>query len=445
MADSMSVAGEPASDPQDHQGEHGDLGVRPSEIAVGVSIGRVGEFFDFFVYGIASVLVFPTLFFPFASAYQGLCYAFVIFSLGFIARIPGALLFRVVQERHGRGTKLFGALLLLGTSTVCIAFLPGYMEIGAVSIALLAGLRFAQGMAVGGAWDGLPSLLAISAPAERKGWYAMISQIGAPLAFLVAAGLFAYLTSSIEADEFIDWGWRFAFFTAFAINVVTLFARLRMVVTPEFEQLFRARELTPSPLSSLLRSQGRDILLGALVPMGSYALFHLVTIFPLTWPVLGGGSFPLDNIFLLQIIGGFLCLATMLISGKVADRIGRVRTLWWATIIIALFCIPAPLMGNTEFGSLAFIPSGFAVLGFALAQAAGAVNSIFGRQDRYSGALITNELGWLLGAGFAPLIALVLAHSLGNAGVAYYVVFAAAVSIIALHFNLNRIETHERE
>jgi len=445
MSDSLTLTGKPTPDPQGHHGEHGDLALRPGEIAVGVIVGRIGEFFDFFVYGFASVLVFPTLFFPFATAYDGLFYSFAIFSLGFVARIPGALLFRLVQERHGRGTKLFGALLLLGTSTVGIAFLPGFQDIGAVSIALLGVLRFSQGMAVGGAWDGLPSLLAITAPREQKGWYAMISQIGAPLGFLVAAGLFAYLSASIEAREFIDWGWRFAFFTAFAINVVTLFARLRMVVTPQFEELFRARELNPSPLPDLLRSHGRDILLGALAPLGSYALFHLVTIFPLTWPVLGGERFTLENIFFLQITGGFLCLATMLVSGKVADRIGRARTLWWATIIIALFCIPAPLLGNTDFGSRAFIPSGFAVLGFALAQAAGAVNSCFDRQERYSGAMITNDLGWLLGAGFAPLIALVLAHSLGNAGVACYVIIAAAISILSLRLNLNRIESRERE
>jgi MFS family permease len=445
MSNSITLVGNPSGDPHDHHGEHGDLEVRPREIAVGVIIGRVGEFFDFFVYGIASALVFPRLFFPFVPAYEGLLYSFAIFSLGFIARVPGALLFRYVHDRHGRGAKLFGALLLLGSATVSIAFLPGYETLGGVSIALLAALRIAQGMAVGGAWDGLPSLLAISAPREHKGWYAMISQIGAPVGFLVAAGLFAYLSSSIKTDDFIDWGWRFAFFTAFAINVVTLFARLRMAVTPEFEALFEARELIPSPVAQLLGAKGRDILLGALAPLASYALFHIVTIFPLTWPELGGDRFTLEKIFMLQILGAFICLGTMLVSGLVADRIGRVRTLWWATIVIVLFCIPAPVLGNTDFGALAFIPAGFAVLGFALAQAAGAVNSCFDQQDRYSGALITNELGWLIGAGFAPLIALVIAHALGNAGVAIYVIIAAAASLLSLRLNLKRIEFHEQE
>jgi MFS family permease len=445
MANSVTIAGRPAAGSPSHHGEHGDLAVRPGEIAVGVIIGRLGEFFDFFVYGIASVLVFPALFFPFLSVYEGLFYSFFIFAFGFIARIPGAMLFRLVHELYGRSTKLFGALLLLGTSTVGIAFLPGFNDAGPVSIVLLVLLRFTQGMAVGGAWDGLPSLLAINAPRAHKGWYAMISQIGAPLGFLVAAGLFAYLTSSIANDEFIAWGWRFAFFTAFAINVVTLFARLRMSVTPEFEALFQARELIPSPIPELLRNKGRDILFGAMAPLGSYALFHLVTIFPLTWPAMGGERFTLGDIFFLQIVGAFICLGSMLISGKVADRIGRAKTLWWGTIIIALFCIPAPFLGNTDFGARAFIPVGFAVLGFALAQAAGAVNCCFDQRDRYSGALITNELSWLVGAAFAPLIALVLAHALGNAGVAVYLIVAALAAIYALRVNLNRIESYERE
>ncbi len=426
-----------------HHGEHGDLEVWPNEIAVGVIVGRVGEFFDFFVYGIASVLVFPALFFPFASPYEGLLYSFVIFSFGFFARLMGALIFRVVHDRYGRATKLTGALLLLGSATVCIAFLPGYAEVGATAIVLLAVLRIIQGIAVGGAWDGLPSLLATTAPADRKGWYAMISQIGAPLGFLVATGLFAYLYSGVNAKDFIDWGWRFAFFCAFAINVVTLFARLRMAVTPEFEELFHAKELTPSPLPELFENNAKDILLGAMAPLASYALFHLVTILPLSWAVLEPEKFSLGSIFFLQIMGGFVCIATMLISGRVADRIGRAKTLWWGGVLIAVFCLPAPILGDTVFGGQAFILGGFALLGFSQAQAAGAVNCCFDKAHRYSGALITHELGWLLGAAFAPLIALVLAEHLGNGGVALYLGTGAAATLYALHHNIKRIEANE--
>ncbi len=426
----------------DH-GEHGDGVVTPGEIAIGVIVGRVGEFFDFFVYGIASVLVFPALFFPFASTYDGLFYSFLIFSLGFVGRLGGALSFRIIHDRYGREVKLTMALLLLGTATVVIAFLPGYAEIGATAIWLLAALRIIQGFAVGGAWDGLPSLLAIRAPEGRKGWYAMVSQLGVPLGFLVATGLFAYLATSTNQADFIDWGWRFAFFCAFAINVVTLFARLRMSVAPEFEQLFHVSELTPSPLGELLQKRRKDILLAAMVPMGTYALFHLVTIFPLAWVILFPEKFSLTNLFFLQIVGAFLCLGTMLISGRIADRIGRARTMWYGAGAIALFCLPAPMFGNTLIGAQAFILAGFALLGFTQAQSAGAVNCCFDPEDRYSGALVTHELAWLMGAAFAPLIALVLGKIFGNGGPAFYLLTGALVSLYALRINLKRIEARE--
>lgn len=426
----------------DH-GEHGDGVVKPGEIAIGVIVGRVGEFFDFFVYGIASVLVFPALFFPFATQYDGLFYSFLIFALGFFGRFIGAFSFRVIHDRYGRAVKLTSALLLLGTATVVIAFLPGYAEIGATAIWLLATLRIIQGIAVGGAWDGLPSLLATTSPENQKGWYAMISQLGVPLGFLVATGLFAYLWSSTNQADFIDWGWRFAFFCAFAINVVTLFARLRMSVAPEFEQLFHAKELTPSPLKELFEKRSKDILLAAMVPLGTYALFHLVTIFPLAWVILYPEKFSLSNLFFLQIVGAFLCLTTMLISGKVADRIGRARTMWYGAGAIALFCLPAPMFGNTLLGAQAFILSGFALLGFTQAQSAGAVNCCFDPEDRYSGALITHELSWLMGAAFAPLVALVLGNVFGQGGPAFYLLAGSLASLYALRLNLKRIEARE--
>jgi len=419
--------------------------VTPNEIAVGVIIGRVGEFFDFFVYGIASVLVFPALFFPFATPLDGLIYSLIIFGFGFVARPIGAILFRLIHDRYSRTAKLTSALFLLGTATVTIAFLPGYEEIGVTAIFCLFGLRIAQGLAVGGAWDGLPSLLALTAPPERRGWYAMIAQIGAPIGFFVATGLFAYLVRHVPADEFIAWGWQFAFFTAFAINVVTLFARLRMSVAPEYEELFKAKELIPSPMAELARTQSMNILSGALTPLASYALFNVVTIFPLAWVVLSPDKFSLNNLLMLQMAGAVLCLLSMLISGKVADRIGRDKTLYWGAVMIALFTLPAPILGETKFGAYAFILIGFALLGFSLAQAAGAVNNSFDMKYRYSGALISHELGWLLGAGFAPIAALLLAVQFGNAGVALYLLSGAVVTLTVLKLNFKRVQASEQD
>src|SRR5579862_1845399 len=187
-----------------HDTQHSDHSrIAPGEIAIGVIIGRASEFFDFFVYGIASVLVFPSVFFPFAPALQATLYAFTIFAFAFIARPIGSIAFMAIQRRYGRETKLTLALFLLGISTAGIAFLPGYASLGQLSIVLLSIFRVGQGIALGGAWDGLPSLLALNAPPERRGWYAMMGQIGAPVGFTVASGLFAFLYSSLSSDDFL--------------------------------------------------------------------------------------------------------------------------------------------------------------------------------------------------------------------------------------------------
>jgi len=170
---------------------HTDEDVTPGEIAVGVVIGRASEYFDFFVFGIACVLVFPSLLFPFLSHLDGTLAAFAIFAIAFVARPFGTAISMAVQRRWGRGTKLTLALFVLGVCTVGMAFLPGYQSAGTAAIVALAVLRFGQGLALGGSWDGLPSLLAMAAPPERRGWYAMVGQLGAPLGFVLAASLFA--------------------------------------------------------------------------------------------------------------------------------------------------------------------------------------------------------------------------------------------------------------
>jgi len=238
--------------------------IAPGEIAVGVVIGRASEYFDFFVYAMASALVFPSIFFPLLDPLEGTLYSFAIFALAFIARPFGTVAFMAIQRRYSREAKLTLALFLLGSSTVCMAFLPTYAHLGTASIVLLSLLRIGQGIALGGSWDGLPSLLALSAPPNKRGWYAMLGQLGAPVGFIVAGGLFSYMLSSLSNDDFLDWGWRFPFYVAFAINVVALFARLRLVSTAEYSRLLDERELEPTDVVELVQSQGRNILIGAL-------------------------------------------------------------------------------------------------------------------------------------------------------------------------------------
>jgi MFS family permease len=418
----------------DH-GTPGHARIAPGEIAVGVIIGRASEYFDFFVYGIASVLVFPAVFFPFEERLEGTLYAFVIFSFAFIARPLGTAAFMAIQRRWGRGVKLTAALFLLGISTAGMAFLPGYASLGFVSIVLLSIFRFCQGLALGGSWDGLPSLLALNAPQNRRGWFAMLGQLGAPIGFILASGLFLFLHASLSADDFLEWGWRYPFYVAFAINVVALFARLRLVETTEYSQLLEERELQPTRLPELLRTQGHNLFIGAFAALASYALFHIITVFPLSWIALKATQ-DVNDVLVIQLVGGAVAIPSMIISGLVADRIGRRNTLGASAVLIGVFSGFAPLlMDGGPLGQDVFIVLGFALLGLSYGQAAGAVTANFSAQYRYTGAALTADFAWLIGAAFAPLVALGLSAHFGLAYVSVYLLSGAACTLAALRVN----------
>lgn len=420
------------SEMNDWQKSSGHSHVAPDEIAVGVIIGRASEYFDFFVYAIASVLVFPSQFFPFADMFEGTIYSFMIFSLAFIARPFGTAVFMKVQERWGRGGKLTAALFLMGTATVGIAFVPSYLSVGETAIYALAFLRLLQGFAVGGSWDGLPSLLALNAPPERRGWYAMLGQLGAPIGFIMAAGLFWYLHSGLWNIDFLDWGWRYPFYVAFAINVVALFARLRLVVTNEYTKLLEERELEPVGIGEMLRDQGYNIFLGAFAGLASYALFHIVTVFPLSWIRLQGSQ-PISNVLCIEIAGAVLGILGTIVSGLVADRIGRRLTLGLFAGLVALFSLLAPflLSGGPGMQDI-FILLGFVLLGLSYGQASGAVAANFSRRYRYTGSALTADFAWLVGAAFAPLIVLSLSWKFGLAYVTIYLLSGAMCTMLAL-------------
>jgi MFS family permease len=409
--------------------------IAPGEIAIGVIVGRTSEFFDFFVYAIASVLVFPALLFPFVDAVTGTLYSFALFSLAFVARPLGSAIFMWIDRNHGRGVKLTIALFLLGGSTMAMAFIPSYASAGTAGIWMLAALRIGQGMALGGAWDGLPSLLSLNAPQNRRGWYAMIPQLGAPLGLIVAAALFAFFLSTLSTADFLSWGWRYPFFVAFAINVVALFARLRLVATPEFQRLFESRELQPAPFWETVRLEWRTIALGSFAPLASFALFHLVTVFPLSWVVLNTGE-AAERFLVIEIIGAVFCVLAMLASGFIADRVGRRAVLGISAGLIAAYSGFAPqLLGAGGFGETVYMLAGFVLLGLAFGQSSGAVNASFSSERRYTGAATTANLSWLIGAGFAPLVALALAERFGLWSVGAYLLSGALCTLAALAIN----------
>jgi MFS family permease len=418
--------------------------VSPNDIALGVVIGRASEYFDFFVFGIASVLVFPKVFFPFADPLTGTLYSFGIFALAFITRPIGSILFMRIHARYGRGVKLTSALFLLGGSTAAVSFLPSYNSIGQVSIELLAFLRILQGLALGGAWDGLASLLALNAPRERRGWYAMIPQLGAPIGFMVSSALFSFFVVNLTPDDFLDWGWRFPFFCAFTINVVALFARLRLIATPEFTRLLDKGHLQPVGIVELARHHAVDVWIGAFVPLASFALFHLVTIFPIAWNTLHSDR-SAGDFLMVQFSGAIICAGAVAASGLIADQIGRRNILIITASLIAAFAfgsILAPLIfGENAIGQTIYVNIGFMLLGLSYGQTAGAVTSRLGTRYRYTGAALTSDLAWLFGAGFAPLVVLYLSNEYGLAVVGVYLLSGALATLLAL--SLDRSEMRQ--
>lgn len=406
--------------------------VSPSDIAVGVIIGRTSEFFDFFVFAIASVIVFPLRYFPFEEPLRATLWSFAIFALAFLARPIGTAIFTVIDRAYGKGVKLTIALLLLGTSTVAMGLVPSYETMGGAAILVLCILRIGQGVALGGAWDGLPALLAVTAPKTKRGFYTMVPQLGAPLGLIVASLLFAYLVSQLSQQDFLDWGWRYPFFVAFAINVVALFARLRIVVTPEYEQMFQARELEPSTLRDAISNDGMTILVGAFVPLATFALFHMVTVFPLSWVFLYTDE-SLTGFLLIESLAAVFGLVAIYFSGVLADRMGHRRYLFQGAVYIAGFSVAAPLLlSGEELGEAIYMILGFIILGLNFGQSSGAVGSLFERRRRYTGSAIVSDLAWLFGAGFAPMAALALSAWGGLAASGLYLLSGAVCTFLAL-------------
>ncbi len=412
-----------------------DHSLRPGDIAIGVIIGRTSEFFDFFVYALASVLVFPAFIFPFADPLTATLYSFALFALAFAARPIGTLIFIAIDRNYGRGVKLTIAMFLLGGSTMAIALLPGYDQIGALSGWLLALTRIGQGVALGGAWDGLPSLLALNAPSNRRGWYSMIPQLGAPLGLLIASALFTYFLLLLTPEDFLSWGWRYPFFVVLAVNVVALFARLRLVATPEFQRLFETRDLQPSPPFQTLFQEWRTIVLGSFAPLASFALFHLVTVFPLSWVKLHSEPKPI-RFLAIEMMATVVGVLAIMASGILADRVGRRAVLGVSAALIGAYSGFAPqLLNSGLIGEAIYMLGGFALLGLAFGQSSGVVNNTFAPQHRYTGAAIVANSAWFLGAGFAPLVALFLASRFGLWSVGLYLLSGVAGTLGALALN----------
>lgn len=405
------------------------VNLHPGQIVATVVMSRVSEYFGFFVFAISCALVFPNVFLPNYDAIVGTLFSFGIFSLAFIARPFAKLLFAPLEARVGRGAKITVAMFLLGGSSIFVAFIPGYADIGVIGVMLLSAARIGQGIGSGGVSEGLPIIMMMNAPENKKSWYAMVPQLGGPVGFFVAASIFYVLTNYLTPEEFIDWGWRFPFMVVLALQVVALFSRLRLIDTPEYKSAVEHLSLRGRPVIDVMKDDWRHVLLGTYLPLASFTLFHMVTVYPLGFVKLYTGLSVPDLLF-LQAMGAVLAFTTCILSGFLADRYGRLRFLIVVTFLVGLLSF---FIGTLQDNTSIFVLLGFGLLGLSFGQSGGVLPEQFKHESRFTGIGLSTDFGWLFGAAFAPLIAIGLTVWLGLEYAGYYLLSGAVATLIALY------------
>ena len=402
--------------------------LHPDEIVATVIMTRVSEYFGFFVFAIGCALVFPKVFFPNYDLIPATLISFGVFSLAFIARLFARLIFGPLENRVGRAARITVAMFVLGGSTIIVGFIPGYADIGIVAPILLCVARIGQGLGSGGISEGLPIIMMMNAPDNKKSWYSMVPQLGGPIGFLIAASIYYVLTNYLTPEEFIDWGWRFPFMVVLSLQVVALFTQLRLIDTPEYKNAVSHHYLHNTPAREVLHDHWTQVIVGTYLPLASYVLFHMVAIFPLGYIKLFPGLSVPDLLF-MQTAGAILAILTCILSGTLADRFSRRRFL---IVITAVVGVVSFFMGILLYNAWIFTLVGFGLFGLCFGQSGGTLPHRFEREYRFTGVSLSTDLGWLFGAAFAPIIALSLTVWFGIEWAGYYLLSGVLATLIAL-------------
>jgi len=396
-------------------------------------IGTTIEFFDFYIYATAAVLVFPKLFFPKSDPTTAMLQSFATFALAFFARPVGSALFGHFGDRIGRKATLVTALLTMGISTVLIGLLPTYSSIGVWAAFFLALCRLGQGLGLGGEWGGAVLLATENAPPGKQGWYGMFPQLGAPLGFLCSTGAFLLMTNTLTESELFSWGWRIPFLASAVLVLVGLYIRLQLVETPAFKRSLAEGERVRVPFLVVFAKYPLRLVLGTLSATCTFVVFYLMTVFALGWATaaLGFGRQPF---LILQMIGVLFFGLTIPFSGHIADRIGGRTMLVIATILIIAFgfAFAALFSAHDTARVLLFLALGFGLSGLTYGPLGSALATLFPTAVRYTGTSLAFNFAGILGASLAPSIATALASRFGIAYVGYYLSAAGLVTLIAL-------------
>ena len=405
----------------------------PGTVLFASLIGTTIEFFDFYIYATAAVLVFPKLFFPAGDPSAAVLQSLATFAIAFFARPIGSAVFGHFGDRIGRKATLVAALLTMGISTVIIGLLPTYAAIGTLAPLLLALCRFGQGLGLGGEWGGAVLLATENAPPGKRAWYGMFPQLGAPLGFFLSGGVFLVLSEVMTDAAFFAWGWRIPFLASAVLVGVGLYIRLKITETPDFQKVLDSKARVKVPVVTVMRDHRRALVLGTLIALATFVIFYLMTVFALSWGTAQLG-YTRQQFLLLQLFAVVFFALTIPLSALLADRHGRRAAMMLVSGAIALFgLLYGPLFGGG--GAVlvgTFMVLGMCLVGFTYGPLGTLLAELFPAEVRYTGASLTFNFASILGASAAPYIALWLGTNYGLEFVGFYLSGAALISLVAL-------------
>ncbi|MHA3060903.1 MFS transporter [Acinetobacter sp. ANC 4636] len=398
-------------------------------------VGTTIEFFDFYIYATAAVIIFPHLFFPSGDESVARIQSLATFAIAFIARPIGAALFGHLGDRIGRKATLVAALLTMGISTISIGLLPTYAQIGLVAPLLLAMCRLGQGLGLGGEWSGAVLLATENAPEGKRAWYGMFPQLGAPVGFILATGAFLLLSACMSNAEFMQWGWRIPFVSSAVLVFMGLYIRLKLQETPAFQKVLDKQKEVNIPVKDVFTKHFKSLCLGTVAAICTFVVFYLTTVFALQWGTTELG-YTRNQFLELQLVATLCFAGTIPLSAVLAEKFGRKTTSILVCAIAAVFGIFfAPLLASGSlFAVFIFLCIGLSIMGLTYGPIGTVLSEQFPISVRYTGSALTFNLAGILGASFAPLIATELAKNYGLATVGYYLSAAAILSLLAFLF-----------
>lgn len=403
----------------------------PRQVLFASMVGTTVEFFDFYIYATAAVLVFPHLFFPATDPASSTLASLATFGIAFVARPIGSALFGHFGDRIGRKRTLVLALMTMGLSTFAIGILPPYSSIGITAPLLLALCRFGQGIGLGGEWGGAILLAVENAPPNKRAIYGMFPQLGAPVGFMFSGGIFLVLSRWLTDKQFFSFGWRLPFLASAALVMVGLYVRLTITETPAFQASMEREEQVGFPIVRVLQRHTRPLLAGILVCLAMFTIFYLMTVFTLSWGTTAM-HYDREKFLLIQLFGILFFALGIPVSSILAER-GRRPVMFAVTALIALFgFVLAPLFSAGTAGIVVMMVLGMTLMGLTYGPLGTIVSELFPTAVRYTGSSLAFSLAGILGASLAPYIATWLATHYGLQYVGYYLSATALLTLVGL-------------